>query len=255
MSHNFYIVIPARFNSSRLPGKPLLPLAGKSLIQRTYENALNCNAKETIIATDDLRIAEACHAFGAKVCMTKNTHLTGTDRIAEVVEINQWPDDAIIVNVQGDEPFMPVSTIHTIYKALETHQNAAMATACCPIQTIEDIFNPNCVKVVLDSQGLALYFSRAPIPWDRDTFATPHKILAVNTLHYRHIGLYAYRAQLLRQYASWAPSILENIEALEQLRILHYGARIHVSILENPLPPGIDTAEDIQVAEKILLDI
>ena len=241
----FKVVIPARYASSRLPGKPLLQLAGKSMIQHVYERALESGAEQIIIATDDERIKEETVGFGGEVCMTSDEHHTGTDRIAEVIDQLDWDANTIIVNLQGDEPLMDPELIRQVAEDLGQHKQAAITTLCCPIHTTADLFDPHVVKVVMDAQNYALYFSRASIPWDRDAFTVTTEELPENSEHYRHIGLYAYRASFLRKYSSLKPCYLEQTESLEQLRALYNGAKIHVSVTGQLPGHGVDTEEDL----------
>jgi 3-deoxy-manno-octulosonate cytidylyltransferase (CMP-KDO synthetase) len=243
---DFKIVIPARYASTRLPGKPLLDIGGKSMIQRVYENACETKASSVVIATDDQRIQEAAEAFGAEVCMTADSHRSGTDRIAEVVRTMGWPDDAIVVNIQGDEPGMPPSLANQVAQDMQQHQRADMTTLSTSISEQEQLFDPNVVKVVTDEKGYALYFSRAPIPWHRDEFTSGVPAMPQDTNYYRHIGLYAYRAGYLEKYVNLAPSVLEQAESLEQLRVLSHGGCIHVSEAEQEPGHGIDTADDLE---------
>jgi 3-deoxy-manno-octulosonate cytidylyltransferase (CMP-KDO synthetase) len=248
---DFKIVIPARYASTRLPGKPLLDIGGKPMIQRVYENACEAHASNVVIATDDQRIGEAAEGFGAEVCMTATTHQSGTDRIAEVVRIMGWPDDAIVVNIQGDEPAMPAALAYQVAHDMENHERADMTTLSTPIKDYEQLFNPNVVKVVADEDGYALYFSRAPIPWHRGEFASDNPSLPQNTRYFRHIGLYAYRAGYLERYINLPPSELEKAESLEQLRVLSHGGCIHVSVAEQEPGHGIDTMNDLEWARKL----
>jgi 3-deoxy-manno-octulosonate cytidylyltransferase (CMP-KDO synthetase) len=247
----FKVVIPARFQSTRLPGKPLLDIAGKPMIQRVYENACDSNASAVVIATDDKRIQETADGFGAQVCMTSETHRSGTDRIAEVVRTMGWPDDAIVVNIQGDEPTMPASLAYQVAHDMEDHPRADMTTLSTPISEQGQLFDPNVVKVVTDEKGYALYFSRAPIPWHRDEFSQQDRALPKDTRYYRHIGLYAYRAAYLEKYINLPASTLEKAESLEQLRVLSHGGCIHVSKAEQEPGHGIDTAEDLERVRKL----
>jgi 3-deoxy-manno-octulosonate cytidylyltransferase (CMP-KDO synthetase) len=242
----FNIVIPARYASTRLPGKPLLDIAGKPMIQRVYENACASQASVVVIATDDQRIYDAAKGFGAEVCMTADTHRSGTDRIAEVVTAMGWSDDAIVVNVQGDEPTMPPALANQVALDMETHQRADITTLSTPISDRDQLFDPNVVKVVIDAEGYALYFSRAPIPWHRDEFSYSDRPLPEETGFARHIGLYAYRAGYLDKYINLPPSVLEQAESLEQLRVLSHGGCIHVSTAEQEPGEGIDTEEELE---------
>ncbi len=243
---SFRVVIPARYASTRLPGKPLLDIGGKPMLRHVVERALGSGAVEVVVATDDERIAEACEGFGADVCMTSSEHNSGTERLAEVVERLGWGEDEIIVNLQGDEPGMPASLLRQVAGLLEQHPHADVSTLCTRIHTAAELFDPHVVKVVCDAQGYALYFSRAVIPWDRDAFAVTTEELPDTALHFRHLGLYAYRAGYIRRYVSLPPCELERMESLEQLRVLHHGGRIQVAeALELP-GHGVDTADDLE---------
>ncbi len=242
MTTAYTVVIPARYQSSRLPGKPLADIGGKSMIQRVYEQAIQSGAERVVVATDDERIEHAVKSFGGQVCMTGSEHESGTERLAEVVRKLSIPDDHIVVNVQGDEPLIPPAIITQVAENLASH-NVPMATLAVEITDREEVFNPNVVKVVTDHQGYALYFSRASIPWDRDQYGQQQP--EIHTPLLRHIGLYAYRAGFIQTYIQWAPSQLEKIESLEQLRVLWYGEKIHVDVaLETP-PIGVDTEADL----------
>ena len=216
---SFKIVIPARYASSRLPGKPLLDIAGKPMIQHVYERAKESKASHVIIATDDDRIEQVAAAFGADVCMTRIDHISGTDRLAEVAAKRAFADNDIIINVQGDEPCLPASLINQVADDLVQHPDADMATLFSQIDHEKHIFDPNAVKVIMDKLGYALYFSRAPIPWMRDHF-DQQSTLPPELPHYRHIGLYGYRASFLKHYAELESCVLEREESLEQLRAL-----------------------------------
>ena len=243
----FKVVIPARYASTRLPGKPLLELAGRPMLQHVHERSLQSGASEVIIATDDRRIAEAAQNFDATVCMTSTRHTSGTERLAEVVEIQGWDDDDIIVNVQGDEPLIPAVLIKQVADGLADHTAAPVATLAYPVQSIAEVADPNIVKVVLVKQGYALYFSRASIPFHRDMQAVDNNMSAL-----RHIGLYAYRAGLLERYMQMEPSPLETIEKLEQLRVLWHGLKIHVGIATAMPGHGVDTREDLARVDVLL---
>ena len=245
----FKVVIPARYASTRLPGKPLLKIAGKPMIQHVYECALNSGAERIIIATEDDRIAQAATSFSAEVCLTSADHQSGSERIAEVCRRYGWSKDTIVVNLQGDEPRMPAALLKQVAVDMEAHPAASVTTLAFPIKSRTALFDPHVVKVVTDSSGYALYFSRAPVPWHRDEFLHERSLLPADACYLRHIGLYAYRAGFLQQYVEWAPSWLERAESLEQLRVLWYGGRIHVSeALETP-GHGVDTADDIRRME------
>jgi 3-deoxy-manno-octulosonate cytidylyltransferase (CMP-KDO synthetase) len=236
-----HVIIPARYDSTRLPGKPLRDVAGKSLIQRVYECALASGAARTIIATDDERIRDAALTFDAQVCMTARTRRSGTERIAEVVAELGLADNEIVVNLQGDEPLMPPELIRMVADRLGSDPQAAAATAMCAIAQRADMLDPNVVKVVCDRDGYALYFSRAPIPWQFNT-EPGEGTQGV----FRHIGLYAYRAGFLGRYVAWPPCPPERIERLEQLRILWHGERIIVCAAPSTPGPGVDTEADLQ---------
>ncbi|KRW62151.1 3-deoxy-manno-octulosonate cytidylyltransferase [Pseudomonas sp. TTU2014-080ASC] len=252
MSTAFTVVIPARYASSRLPGKPLQDIAGKPMIQHVWEQASRSAAQQVVVATDDQRIVEACQAFGAQVVMTRADHNSGTDRLAEVATVLGLAPDAIVVNVQGDEPLIPPSIIDQVAANLANNPQAAIATLAEPIEEVQALFNPNVVKVVSDKTGLALTFSRAPLPWARDAFASDKEQLPADVPYRRHIGIYSYRAQFLHDFVSWGPCWLENAECLEQLRALWHGVRIHVAdALEAP-PAGVDTPEDLARVRQLL---
>jgi 3-deoxy-manno-octulosonate cytidylyltransferase (CMP-KDO synthetase) len=242
-----HIIIPARYASTRLPGKPLADVAGKPLIQRVYECAANTGATAITIATDDERIRAAAESFGARVCMTSPQHRSGTDRLAEVIEKQAIGADEIVVNLQGDEPLMLPELIRDVAGKLVAHKDAMVATACHAIHDRESLVNPNVVKVVCDAKGYALYFSRAGIPWPREVMAGKSGV-AIQA--YRHIGLYAYRAGFVRRYASWPPCPLEEAEQLEQLRVLWHGERIVVHEAREMPEAGVDTPEDLERVRK-----
>jgi len=243
---SFYVVIPARYASSRLPAKPLADIAGKPMIQWVYERACQSEAARIIIATDDPRIEEAAKAFGAQVCMTAQDHQSGTDRLQEVARQMNWPDEAIVVNVQGDEPLIPPAVINQVAHNLAEDPQTSVSTLGEPIEAIEDFRNPNIVKVVSNAQGRALYFSRAPIPWPRDGFAAKPDQLPPELPAQRHIGIYAYRVGLLHRFVTWPQAPLERFESLEQLRILWQGEQIHLASACASVPGGVDTPEDLE---------
>jgi 3-deoxy-manno-octulosonate cytidylyltransferase (CMP-KDO synthetase) len=243
----FRVVIPARFDSSRLPGKALMPLAGKPMLQWVHERARSCAATEVIIATDDERIASAARGFGAEVAMTARTHVSGTDRIAEVAAARGWEGADIVVNVQGDEPLIPPRIIDQVAELLGANARADIATLASKIESQNDLADPNNVKVACDVGGRALYFSRAPIPFNRDAPTT------LSSACLRHVGIYAYRVSALRRLASLPASRLELIEKLEQLRALENGMEIRVALaVERPLA-DVNTAADLERAERALL--
>lgn len=250
----FTVIIPARYASTRLPGKPLLDIWGKPMVVRVAERARESGAAAVVIATDDVRIADAVRQHGIDVVMTRSDHPTGTDRLAEAAALLDLPPEAIVVNVQGDEPLLDPAVIRGVAMALREVPDAAIATACHPLADAAEFFSPNVVKVVCDERGSALYFSRAPIPFARDAFSRPADSAAgapavpplpAGLPAYRHIGLYAYRASFLARYPTLAQTALERFEALEQLRALGHGYRIIVEVLPGPLPPGVDTDEDL----------
>ena len=249
----FGIIIPARFGSSRLPGKPLRDLAGRPMIQWVYENAQRAGAGFVWVATDDERIAHAVQGFGGEAILTSTDHATGGDRLAEVVRSRKVPDETIVVNVQGDEPLLDAKYVRLVADALGENPAAGIATLATPIATPAELFNPNVVKVVLDDAGSARYFSRAPLPWARDAFAAGQpEALPENVPFLRHVGLYAYRAGALTALSKLPQPPVERAESLEQLRALHAGIRIHVSVVSEAPPHGVDTEEDlVRVADLV----
>ena len=248
---SFIIAIPARYGATRLPGKPLRLLGGEPLIRRVVRRAQSAGAAEVVVATDDARVAEALAGSGARVELTSAAHASGSDRLAECATRLGWADDAIVVNLQGDEPFAPAAGIRAAVAALVA-SSAPMATLAAPITGIEQLSDPNLVKVVRDRLGNALYFSRAPLPWARDAFAVDRTRLPDGIPFLRHIGIYAYRAGFLRAYPSLARTPLEQAESLEQLRALEHGYAIAVALSPVTFPPGIDTPEDLARAERDL---
>jgi 3-deoxy-manno-octulosonate cytidylyltransferase (CMP-KDO synthetase) len=252
MTTPFSVIIPARYASSRLPAKPLCQIGAWPMIRWVYQRACQSGAERVVIATDDQRIAEVCRAFGGEVCMTHRDHASGSDRLAEVVSQLNLADETIVVNLQGDEPMMPPLLLQQVAQGLASHPTAMVATLATPIDSAEDLFNPNIVKVVVDQRGYALYFSRAVIPWHRDGFAVTTATLPLPRVWQRHLGLYAYRAAFLRQLPQLPRCDLEAIEALEQLRILYHGYTIHVATAcENP-GHGVDTAADLERVRQLL---
>jgi len=249
----FKVVIPARYASQRLPGKALLDIAGKPMIQHVYDRARESGAEEIVVATDDNRIRSAVADFTDSVCMTSAEHASGTDRIAEVVQIMQWPEDTLVVNLQGDEPLMPPSLIRQVAETLASHAVAEMATLAVPLHDREQLFDTHTVKVVMDRHGYALYFSRASIPWKRDLYSsnvTPQASWLDGV--YRHLGIYAYRAGFLSGYASLPVSPIERMESLEQLRVLWDGDRIAVGVAKETPLAGVDTADDLARVVQVL---
>lgn len=251
----FHVVIPARYASTRLPGKPLVDIGGRPMVLHVLERALQAGAESVVVATDDARVQQAVAAAGHQALLTSPDHQSGTERLVEVAETLGWADDTLVVNVQGDEPLIDPMLIREAARQLVLHDAAEMATLAHPIHDHADFVNPNVVKVVADGAGYALYFSRAPIPWPRDAFAAQHAVSdQAGAAHQvmprelgalRHIGLYAYRAGFLRTYASLASSPLERYEMLEQLRVLWHGHRISLGITPIAPAPGVDTLEDL----------
>jgi 3-deoxy-manno-octulosonate cytidylyltransferase (CMP-KDO synthetase) len=241
----FTALIPARYASTRLPGKPLLDIVGKPMVVRVAERARASGAERVVIATDDERICAAASRHGVDSVLTRADHPTGTDRLAEAAAQIKLDDKSIVVNVQGDEPLLEPALIREVAEELRAHADAAIATACHPIEDPEEAFNPNVVKVVLDHAGYALYFSRATIPWARDAFAANRAKLPRGLPLYRHYGLYAYRVGFLRHYPSLSAAQIERFEALEQLRALWHGYRIAVLVAKGTPAPGVDTQEDL----------
>ncbi len=255
---SYIIVIPARYASSRLPGKPLRLICGKTMIQRVFEQAKKSTAKQVIIATDDQRIKKAAQKFGADVCMTSIKHPSGTDRLQQVASIMNFDDDQIIVNVQGDEPLLPPENIDQLAQLLLDHPDAGMATLSVPIQSQQELFDPNVVKVVTNCNGAALYFSRAAVPWMRDSFTNIQPSMHSDSMlpdsygWQRHIGIYAYRVGFLHQYINWQPADIECCESLEQLRALWHGVIIQVAVAKTHPPIGVDTEEDLLRIQTLL---
>jgi len=248
---DFHVLIPARYQSVRLPGKPLLKIAGKPMIEHVYRRAAESGANSVTVATDDERIAEAVLAFGGEVCMTDIKHRSGTERLAEAVKLLGFSEQAIVVNVQGDEPLIPPAIINQVATNLDTHTAAKVATLCTPILNSTDLFNTNIVKVVRDRNDYAIYFSRAAIPWDRDNFNQTNKSehkLSQN--YFRHLGIYAYRVEFIHRYLSWESSALEDLECLEQLRTLWYGEKIHVATAVEIPAQDVNCEEDLVTLKK-----
>jgi 3-deoxy-manno-octulosonate cytidylyltransferase (CMP-KDO synthetase) len=242
----FVVVIPARFASARLPGKPLADIAGKPMVVHVADRARESGAQEVIVATDDRRIQEAVAKHGYDAMMTRPDHASGTDRIAEIAIARAWPDELIVVNVQGDEPRIPPQLVRAVAEQLVNNRDAAIATACHHVHSATEMFDPNVVKVVLDMRGYAAYFSRAPIPYARDAFKADPSRLPEGLPVYRHLGLYAYRCGFLKIYSTLAPAAVEQFESLEQLRALWHGYRISVAVTDQAPDPGVDTPEDLE---------
>ena len=249
---SFSIVIPARYGSSRLPGKPLADIAGKPMVQHVYQQATQSAAERVIIATDDQRIESVAQGFGAEVVMTSKDHESGTDRLQQVVSQLKFDNQHIVVNVQGDEPLIPASVINQVAMQLQHNPQAGIATLVENITDSDEVFNPNVVKVTMDTNGRALYFSRAPIPWSRDTFTNNDGQLPLGVNYYRHIGIYAYRVALLHQFVQWPASSLERTEKLEQLRALENGVTIMASEACETIPAGVDTEQDLEAVRALL---
>jgi 3-deoxy-manno-octulosonate cytidylyltransferase (CMP-KDO synthetase) len=241
----FHVVIPARYASTRLPGKPLVEIAGKPMVVRVAEAATRSGAVDVVVATDDVRVLDAVTAHGYSAVMTRSDHPSGTDRIAEVAQLRGWHDTELVVNVQGDEPLLDPLLVAEVAQALAADAGAAIATAAHPLADMAEFMNPNVVKVVTSSCGRALYFSRAPIPWHRDGLAKQRDRLPEGFAARRHIGLYAYRVSFLRCYGQLAPALMEQWEALEQLRALWHGHAIQVVDCAHAPAPGVDTQEDL----------
>ncbi|AGH37961.1 3-deoxy-manno-octulosonate cytidylyltransferase 1 [Bibersteinia trehalosi USDA-ARS-USMARC-188] len=247
----FTVIIPARYASSRLPRKPLLDIVGKPMIQHVWEKAQQAGASRVIVATDHPEIESVVKSFGGEVCLTSDKHNSGTERLAEVIEKMHIADDEIIVNVQGDEPLIPPMIVAQVAENLDRHQ-VNMATLAVKLETKEELFNPNVVKTLTDKNGMALYFSRASIPFARDHFAHCDDAFVASQQYLRHIGIYAYRAGFVKQYVAWQPTQLEQLESLEQLRALWYGEKIHLELAKQAPEVGVDTAEDLARVREIL---
>ena len=247
----YHIVIPARFASERLPGKVLLDLAGQPILQHVWQRACESAAESVVIATDDERIVSAAGTFGAQAVLTSGDHQSGSDRIAECAAILRWPDDHLVVNLQGDEPLMPPSCLDQVAALLDQRPDCEVASLYWPISEAVEVQNPNAVKVVTDFKDRALYFSRSPIPYAR-SYASIREAMAGGVVWKRHLGLYAYRLAALRRYTSHAPTPLEMSERLEQLRIMEQGGRIAMAAACEFIPAGIDTAEDLQHAHNLI---
>lgn len=246
----FSVIIPARYAATRLPGKVLLDIAGKPMIQHVYEKAVASGAENVIIATDDERIQKVAEDFGAEVCMTSSDHNSGTERIAEAVVALGLDEEDIIVNLQADEPMIAAKDIKLIAEDLEEHDNVKVSSLCNPINNVAELFDVDVVKVVLTQRNYALYFSRAPIAWEKDQMSFENQ--AMNGQHYKHIGIYGYRAGFLDQYTSWDPCPLEKMESLEQLRVLWYGKKIHMVISDSKGGPSVDTQADLDKVRKLI---
>lgn len=252
----FNVVIPARMASRRLPGKPLVDLLGRPLILHVCEKAQASGADRIVVATDDSRIRDVCEASGYQVEITSASHESGTDRIAEVVQRLRWYDGEIVVNLQGDEPLMPPQLIRQVAQLLDTGTEATVATLCTPIHSADEFLNPNVVKIVTDREGAALYFSRAPIPWNRDGVVSEGSGWRQSgQVAFRHIGLYAYRVAALKKLAISLPCALEQLEKLEQIRILWLGMKIAVDVAREVPGPSVDTAADLEHVVRLLQNL
>lgn len=253
---DFTVIIPARLNSTRLPGKVLLDIAGKPMVQHVYERAMESGATRVIIATDDDKVASACEKFKAPVHMTLDSHQSGTERIAEVVANEGFDEDDIVICLQADEPLMPSQLIWQLAENLSQDEHVKVGTFAEKIHDLKDLLNPNVVKVIFNYRNYAIYFSRAPIPWDREKFGSgienQRSEISLGDAYYRHIGIYGYRAGFLNTYVNWPACRPEQLESLEQLRILWNGYKIHVGVTELPIPPGVDTAEGLEVIRRHL---
>ncbi|HEY2465719.1 MAG TPA: 3-deoxy-manno-octulosonate cytidylyltransferase [Steroidobacteraceae bacterium] len=240
----FHVVIPARFASTRLPGKPLQQIGDRPLVQWVWQRAVDSGAASVLVATDDERIRAAALKFGADCVMTSPNHVSGTDRIAETVRSKRFAADDIVVNLQGDEPMMPADVVARVAQSLHDVPGSEISTAVAPMQSLRDFLDPNCVKALRARDGRALYFSRAPVPWPRDSIVEGRPTSFVGAWH--HIGIYAYRVHSLLKFAAWPPTKLETAEKLEQLRALEHGMHIHLVTLSQAPPAGIDTPEDLE---------
>lgn len=247
----FTVIIPARYASTRLPRKPLLDIVGKPMIQHVWDKAQQAGASRVIVATDHPEIEQVVKNFGGEVCLTSDKHNSGTERLAEVIEKMAIADDEIIVNVQGDEPLIPPVIVSQVAENLDKHQ-VNMATLAVKLSTREELFNPNVVKTLTDKNGMALYFSRATIPFGRDHFPNCDDAFVQQQNYLRHIGIYAYKAGFIKQYVAWEPTALEQLESLEQLRALWHGEKIHLELAKEAPQVGVDTAEDLERVRQIL---
>jgi len=245
----YHVVIPARFGSTRLPGKALADIAGHPMVYWVWLRACQSSAESVIVATDHDGIAEAMRGYGADVAITRTDHISGTDRLAEVVEQRGWSDDTIVVNLQGDEPLMPEANLAQVAQELVAHKTASIATLSEPLAQVDDLYNPSVVKVVTSQDGTALYFSRAPIPFPR---AGDEATVLTLRVAQRHVGLYAYRCGFLRRFVTYQPAAIEQLESLEQLRAMSYGEVIRVAQAKQPVPTGVDTPEDLEQVRAVM---
>lgn len=258
MTESFRVVIPARYASTRLPGKPLAELQGIPMVVRVARQAERSGAEQVVVATDDERVLEAAAAAGCRVCLTRPDHASGSDRVMEVADREGWPEDAVVVNVQGDEPLVPPAVIRQVAELLLSSSDTGVATLCEPIADLASVFDPNVVKAVSGAGGLALYFTRAPVPYARDGFQgpgsgeAPHGPVPEAGVWYRHIGIYGYRVATLRRFVGLPVGRLERVEALEQLRLLEHGIAIRLAAAVAPVPGGVDTEADLRRVREAL---
>lgn len=243
---DFTVLIPARMASTRLPNKPLADIAGLPMVVRVAQMALRSEAARVVVAADDPRIVQACQAHGIEALLTRSDHVSGSDRLAEACQLLGLPDEAVVVNVQGDEPLMPPTLIQRVAKRLIEHPKASMSTAAHPVVSLAEFLNPNVVKVVLDARQMALYFSRAPIPWWRDGQTDAGFTSLPQPAPWRHLGIYGYRVGFLRLFPQMSPAPIETLESLEQLRALWHGHPIAVELTHEAPGPGVDTPEDLE---------
>lgn len=243
---SFHVIIPARYQSARFPGKVLTPIGKKTMLEHVFDRAQESGADSIVIATDDERIKAAAEAFGATVCLTSESPVSGTERIAEAITLLEYEENDVIVGLQADEPFLPSKVIKQLAEDLEEHDNVKVASVCQIITDPKELFNPNVTKVVLNHRKYAMYFTRAPIPWERDNFSFEKLPKKLQGTHYRHIGLYAYRASFLPDFVEMEPCESEELELLEQQRILWHGGRIHMLVTKENIPPGVDTKDDLE---------
>ncbi len=253
MGISFKVVIPARHASTRLPGKPLLDIAGQPMIAHVCQRAIEADAEAVVVATDDQRIFNKVNSLGFQAVMTDPNHQSGTERINQVAEQLDWAENTIVVNLQGDEPLIPPTYIKEVAQALGSQKKAGIATLAAKILEESEIFNPNAVKVVLNKDDYALYFSRAAIPWDRNSFSLSGGKASKTMPYLRHIGMYAYTVKFLKKYCSWQSSVLETVESLEQLRILWYGEPVLVKTVTKTPEAGVDTQADLERVQKVML--
>lgn len=244
---SFHIVIPARLASERLPGKVLTDLNGKTMLQRVYEVALSTGAENVVIAADHEEVAKVAEGFGAKVCMTAVDHRSGTERISEVVTALDLEPDEIVIGLQADEPLMPPQVVTHLAQQMADHETVKVASLCHPIRSVDELLDPNVVKVVMNRRGYAIYFTRAAVPWNRDHFPLqPDSDIDLSSCYFRHIGLYGYRADFFGPFQDWNSPVLEQVEKLEQLRILWHGGRIFMSVIKQRIPAGVDSQADVE---------